>query len=147
MTMRTLRMVPARSGLTLLEVIVAMAIFLISVIAILQLVLLGGERAMDVRLQTRTSMRCQAKLAEVMAGFTPLSSGGGYTNFDEDFDKDLQWRMEATESVPGLWDVKIWVKADLASGKTVESSLFQMVLDPSIRGTTFDQPLPAPTGN
>lgn len=138
MTRRTSQ---GRAGLTLLEVIVGMAIFLISVIAIMQLVLLGGERAMDVRLQTRTSIRCQSKLAEVMIGAEPLGSGGGYTNFTDDFDKDLQWRMEATPAeASGLWIVKVWVKAELATGKIVESQLTQMVLDPSIRGTTFDQP-------
>ena len=135
----TLRTSPGRSALTLLEVVVAMAIFLISVIAILQLVLMGGERAMDVRLQTRTSMRCQSKIAEVTIGAQALSDTG-YANFEADADKDLQWRMEAKQvpDVAGLWVVNVWVKADLPTGKTVESSVSQMVVDPMIRGTTFD---------
>ena len=131
-----------RAGLTLLEVVVAMAIFLISVIAIMQLVLMGGERAMEVRLQTRTSMRCQSKLAEVMIGAQALTGSGGYASFDGDgdVDKDLQWRMDAkpVPSVANLWMVTVWVKADLPTGKTFESSVSQMVVDPSIRGTTFD---------
>jgi Tfp pilus assembly protein PilV len=138
MTMRT-----GRSALTLLEVIVAMAIFLISVIAIFQLLFLGTERAMDVRLRTRTSLRCQAKLAEIMIGAEPLNSTGSYTNFT-DTDTDLQWKMEATahpsDNKQMLYTVKVWVKAELPSGKVVESHLCQLVLNPSMRGTTFDQP-------
>lgn len=116
-----------------------MAIFLISVIAILQLILMGGERAMEVRLQTRTSMRCQSKLAEVMIGAQGLSDTG-YANFEGEADKDLQWRMQAKQvpDVEGLWIVNVWVKADLTTGNAVESYLSQMVVDPANRGTTFD---------
>lgn len=131
---------PGRAGLTLLEVVVAMAIFLISVVAILQLVLMGGERAMDVRLQTRTSMRCQSKLAEVMIGAQAMTPTG-YTDFPDGLDKDLQWQLDVKEvpSVADLWLVTVSVKADLPTGKTVESKVSQMVVDPSKRGTTFDQ--------
>jgi Tfp pilus assembly protein PilV len=135
-----------RPGLTLLEVIVSMVIFLMSVIAISQLILMGSERADDVRLQTRTSLRCQSKLAEYTVGIETLSAvGGGYAPFQDDFDKDLQWKAEATQEYEGLWTVKISVKADLKTGRTVESTLTQMILDPTIRGTTFDVPAPLPT--
>jgi type II secretory pathway pseudopilin PulG len=131
-----------RAGLTLLEVIIGMAIFLMSIVAILQLVISGTDRAQEVRFQTRTSIRCQAKLAEVMIGIEPINGGSGYTPFVEDYDKDLQWKMDVTPAeATGLWMIKISVKADLANGSTVESTLSQMVLDPTIRGTTFDQPL------
>jgi general secretion pathway protein I len=145
-----LRTTKDRAGLTLLEVIVAMAIFLISVVAILQMILMGSERAQEVRMQTRTSMRCQGKLSEAMVDPNVLaSSAGSYTNFTDDNnyldDKDLQWKMEvkANEPAMGLYTVTVWVKGDLAGGKTVESMLSQIMLDPSIRGTTFD-PAPAP---
>ena len=142
MKMRTSQ---GRVALTLLEVIVAMAIFLISVIAIFQLLFIGTERATDVRLQTRTSLRCQAKLSEIIIGAEPLNSTGSYTNFT-DTDTDLQWKMEATpnDDKQMLWTVKVWVKAELQSGKVVESHLCQLVLHPSMRGTTFDQPAMAP---
>jgi type II secretion system protein I len=136
-----------RHALTLLEVIVAMAIFLISVIAILQLVTIGSERALDVRLQMRTSMRCQSKLAEVMIGAETLRSSGSYTNFTDGIDNDLQWKIDATPTDPNqlLWTVKVSVKADLSNGKTVESQLIQMVLNPANRGSTLDPPTPPAT--
>ena len=144
----TMRIGTRRTGLTLLEVIVSMAIFLISVTALYQLVLMGGERAMDIRLQTRTSMRCQAKLAELMIGAEPLNSSGTYATFPEEYDKGLQWKVEASESgdAKGLWHVKVWVKAELPTGRSIESQLCQLMLDPSIRGTTFDEPDTTPPG-
>ncbi|MSQ94607.1 MAG: hypothetical protein EXR98_08625 [Gemmataceae bacterium] len=134
-----------RVGLTLLEVIVSTAIFLISVIAIAQLSNIGTERAVDVQLQTRTSLRCHGKLAEIVIG-AETNASGGYTPFTDDFDKDLQWRAEVgLTEVAGLLLAKVWVKAELPSGKVVESQLSQMFVDPTIRGTTFDQPNPPPS--
>ena len=130
-----------RIALTLLEVIVSMAIFLLSVIAIFQLVFMGSERAMEVRLQARTSLRCQSKLAEVMIGAEPLNSTGNYAAF-ADSDKDLQWKIEVeSKDEKGLlYLVKVWVKAELPGSKLVESYLCQMILNPAMRGTTFDEP-------
>jgi Tfp pilus assembly protein PilV len=141
-----------RSGLTLLEVIVAMAIFLMSIIAIFQLVNMGQDRAMDVRAQARTSLRCQAKLAEMTVDSSQLVSSDSYTAFS-DADKDLQWKatVEPFDETNRLYTVKVWVKADMPGGRTIESHLCQMVLNPTMRGTTFDDPKApqvgqAPTG-
>ena len=126
-----------RTGLTLLEVIVSMAIFLISVIAITQLVYLGNDRAVDVRLQARTSMRCQSVMAEVMIGAKPTSTG--WTNFEEDFDKDLQYQIESGNSgLEDLFLITVSVKADVNGNTIMMSQLTQYVLDPGVRGTTFD---------
>ena len=127
-----------RPGVTLLEVIVSMAIFLLSIIAIFELLFAGTERASDARQQTRTSMRCQGKLAEIIAGSESLQGPSSYTNFpDDDPDKDLMWKMSAdpADDKEMLYIVKVWVK-----GGAVESQLSQMVLNPTVRGTTFDAP-------
>lgn len=147
----------ARPGLTLLEVVVSVAIFGISIVAIFQLVNLGNDRAEDVRLQTRTSLLCQAKLAEMSVDSTLLSSSESYTAFDGP-DKDLSWKSDVQpypdSNSKTLFLVKVWVKADVPGGKTVESHLGQIVLNPANRGTTFDvikepaaaTPAPTPTG-
>ena len=135
-----------RVGLTLLEVIVSTVIFLISLAAIWQLSNYSQDRAVDVQMRTRTSLRAQGKLAEIVAGGESFNSSGGYTNFTDEFDKDLQWRSEITDAGPaGLHLVKVWVKVDLPAGRMVESYLVQMAVDPKTRGTTFDQPVPLPT--
>ncbi len=132
-----------RRGLTLLEVVVAMAIFSISLVPIYQLITLATERAIEVKLQARTSTLCQSKLSEVMIGAQSLSSSGGYSEYPDQ--KDVQWKMEANEQVEGLYEVKIWVKVQLEGGKMMESHLCRMVLDPSFRGSTLDLPPPPAT--
>lgn len=136
-----------RPALTLLEVVVALAIFSISILAIFQLVGMGTDRAVEVQLQTRTSLRCQAKMAEAVIGAQELTGTGDYQNFT-DADKDLQWKLEAEtmDENAMLYTVKVWVKGELPGGRVIESYLCQMVLNPKNRGTTFDPPVPPNTG-
>jgi hypothetical protein len=138
-----LRQTSRRRALTLLEVVLAMAIFLISIVAIWQLFILGMERASDVKSEARTSLRCQGLLNELIIGSLPLTTSGGYTNF-EDEDKDLQWKVEVNDGPSiGLYEVKVWVKLDPpVGGHLVESHLCQMVLDPGMRGSSLDRPTP-----
>ncbi len=134
-----------RKALTLLEVIVSLAIFLFSVIAIWQLMLIGSDRAVEVSIQARTSMRCQGKLAEVIMGAELNVPSGGYVPYTDD--PNLQYRIDVDTSggegnqVQGARLVKVFVKVDLPSGKTIESQLCQYILDPEFleRGSTMDQ--------
>lgn len=129
---------PARAGLTLLEVVISMLILLLSLGAIGVLVRMGSDRALDVQQQSRASMLCQAKLSEIMVGAEPLSSTG-YTPFKED--ADWLYRVEATQhEASGLWSVQVWAKHERADGRVVEAQLGQLLLDPSIRGSTLDRP-------
>lgn len=136
---------PTRSGLTLLEVVVSLLIFGLSIVAIQHLVSLGSDNALNVKLQSRTSLLCQRKLAEVTIGEVPLGSTSDANYGDE---KDITWTMVAKEAeIVGLWDVKITVQAKLPSGSVVSSQICQKVLDPSIRGSTLDlPPASAPAG-
>jgi hypothetical protein len=118
-------------------VLAALAIFLLALIGIGRLLTLSGERALEVQQQSRAAQLCQAKLAEVTAGVVALSSQSGA--FDED--PDWQWSVDAqSDSISGLWRVKITVSRGRPDGSRIESSLNQMVLDPSLRGSTTDTP-------
>jgi Tfp pilus assembly protein PilV len=132
-------------GFSLLEVLMALAILLFALIGIGRLLTLSGERAMKVQQQGRAAQLCQAKLAEVAAGVVSLSSQSGA--FDED--PDWQWTVDAESdsSISGLWRVKVTVSRNQADGSRVESSLNQMVLDPSLRGSTTDTPSAASTAS
>lgn len=135
-----------RRALTLLEVLIALLIFLLAVGAIELLSSYSGQRALEVQIQARASMRCQGKMAELIVGSESLNGSGGYTPFQDDFDKDLQWKADITSAGPAdLYMVKVSVKAELPGGRVVESVLSQMILDPKVRGTTFDQLPPPPT--
>ena len=62
-----------RPGLTLLEVLVALAIFLLSFAAISQLVTTAGHRALEARRKEEAARLARSKLAEVFAGAVPLT--------------------------------------------------------------------------
>jgi prepilin-type N-terminal cleavage/methylation domain-containing protein len=125
-----------RPGFSLLEVLIALAIFLVSLIALGQLLTISGERAYEVQQQSHAAQLCQSKLAEVVAGAVSLSSTSA--SFDED--PDWQWNLDAEQdsSITGLWRVQVKVSRDLPDGSHYESTINQMVLDPSLRGSTAD---------
>lgn len=129
-----------RPGMSLLEVLVAMAIFLFSVIAIAHVIGQAGDRAVDVQRQSQAIQICQAKMAEVIAGAIPLGSQGDVA-LDED--PDWHWSLDAQPgNVPGLWNVNIKVSRP-GPGGNIETSLSQLVLDPSLRGNNT-QPILTP---
>jgi prepilin-type N-terminal cleavage/methylation domain-containing protein len=125
-----------RSGFSLLEVLIASAIFLISIAVLVQLLNLTGERALEVQQLSRASQLSQSKLAEVISGAVSLSSQSG--DFDEDPDWHWQVQAEQDSSITGLWRVQVKVSRDMGDGNTIESTVNQMVLDPSLRGSTAD---------
>jgi Tfp pilus assembly protein PilV len=126
-----------RPGLSLLEVLVAMAIFLFSIVAISRLVIAGADRALETRYRSEAIQVCQQKLARVAIGELPLSSQG---DTQDDDDPDWHWSLDAEQgSISGLWNIT--VKASRArpdGGLTQYCALTQMVLDPSQRGSSFD---------
>lgn len=128
---------PGRSGITLLEVILSLAIFLFSLVAVGRLITLGTDRAADVSRQSRALLICQSKLAEIVAGVEPLQSQG---NVPCEEDSTWQWSVECTQGdIPGLWTVQVWAQRVGVEGPP-EAMLSQMVLDPSIRGNASDTP-------
>lgn len=71
------RRTPKRRGLTLLEVVLAVAILGFSLAAISQLMWIGYRSATDARARTEMVLLCDTKMAEVAAGVLPLASVGG----------------------------------------------------------------------
>ena len=74
---------PSRSGLTLLEVLIALSIFVAAFAAISQLFTLGSRAAIQASLETQAVLRCESKLAEVVAGIESLEAADG-TAFEDD---------------------------------------------------------------
>src|SRR5262249_26753300 len=86
-------------------------------------------------MQSQATQMAQAKLSEVIAGSLPLSSQSG--TIDED--PEWQWSIDAEQAdLTALWNVKVRVWRQLDEHE-VESTLSQMVLDPTYRGSIFDQ--------
>jgi len=127
----------SRPGLTLLEVLVSLAIFLLSIGALSHLVNLSSQRAFAIRQHSQAARLCQSKMAEVMVGAVPLQSQKD-ASFDED--DDWQWSLDCSQSSAStlLWTVTVTVK-NKADGKDgIAETLTQMMLDPSQKGSTLD---------
>jgi len=132
------RLARSRPGITLLEVIVSLAIFMFSIVALGHLVNVATDRAMQAQLKQQAGFMCQSKLAEIAAGAESMSSQAD-TAFPEN--ADWQWSSECSEAnIAGLWKVKVRVSRTIPSGR-IEVNLTQFVLDPTMRGSTAD---PAP---
>jgi Tfp pilus assembly protein PilV len=125
-----------RPALSLLEVIIAMAIFLMAVVVIGQLVTMGGERALEVDQQSEATMLCQSKLSELASGALPLSSQS-----DQAFDEapDYKYSIDCSQNnVSNLWNVTVTVMRERSDGTKIQTTLSQMLLDPSVRGSSQD---------
>ena len=57
-----------RSGLTLLEIVLSLALFCGAAAALSQLAWNGSRATVQARLKTQTTIRCEAKLNEILAG-------------------------------------------------------------------------------
>jgi type II secretory pathway pseudopilin PulG len=124
----------SRRGLSLLEVLAALAVFLFSLIALGQLITLGGDRARDVQWLSRATLIAQTKMAEVVAGAVPLT---GQPDTPAEDDPDWSWSVEAAaDNTPGLYLVTVRVSRPQPNGERFETTLSQYVLDPAQRGNT-----------
>ncbi len=75
-----------QAGFTLLEVIIALAIFVASFAALSQLFTIGSRAAVQSALQTQAAMRAEAKMAEVVAGVESFEAAN-----EVPFEDDANW--------------------------------------------------------
>ena len=126
-----------RPGMSLVEVLVALAIFIMSLAALGQLVQLGLDQAVDADRQTVATRLAQSKLAEFEAGALPVDGGSG--NFDDQEtgpNGTALWKWEAvgTETeIPNVFDVTVTVSTK--AGSPFSLTLSQLVFDPTSMGT------------
>src|SRR5262245_27166263 len=122
-----------RHGLSLLEVLIALAVFHIALIGIGRLVVIGSDQALEGQDQLRAAQLCQCKLAELMSGALPMTSQND-APIDDD-DPDWTWSLECEQGdVSGLWNITLRVSHQKPTGSKTEYVVSQMVIDPSLRG-------------
>ncbi len=120
-----------RAGLSLLEVLVALAIFLMSLAAIAGLVDFGAERAQAAAMTTLGTRLAQSKLAEVEAGLTPPNSSESGTFDDE---PDWTYSLEAGAALAAnTYPVTVTARREMG-GRKYEVALTQVVFDPAFQG-------------
>ena len=84
-----------RGGLTLLEVLLSLGLFLGALAALSQLWYGGVRASVQARLATQAILRCESKLNEVVAGAVPLQS-----TTDTPFEDDSTWTW-SLQVLPG----------------------------------------------
>jgi prepilin-type N-terminal cleavage/methylation domain-containing protein len=127
-----------RRGLSLLEVLVALIIFLLAFVALGHLVTVGGDLALETQQQVQAADLCQTKMAEVIAGAVPLTPQSAVP-FEED--PAWQWSLDCEQNnFPGLWNVTVQVSRQQVRGTHVVCRLSEMVLDPQKHGSLQDLP-------
>jgi type II secretory pathway pseudopilin PulG len=135
----------ARPGVSLIEVLLANAIFLISLAAIGVLVRSGSDAALEASRTNLCSQMARVKMAELEAGVgeVTLPDGGSGTFADR---PNYQWEVTATPTgVPNAYDVTVRVWNEVGS-RPVEVSISQVLLDPSLMNNAAPlQPPPPPT--
>ncbi len=122
-----------RAGLSLIEVLLALGIFVMSIVAIGRLVDMGMDREIESRFLIRASRLAQSKMGEVVSGVIPISqaSSGSGT-----FDTEPEWSWSMTsvqQSAPNLYLITVTVSRD-NRGQPFKLDLAQMVIDPLMLG-------------
>jgi Tfp pilus assembly protein PilV len=129
---------PLRRGLSLIEVLLALTIFMLALVVLGRLVDMGTDREMEARYQTRGSRLALDKLGEFEAGTRSFEETSG--TFDGADDGGWEWTAEATlqdQVAPNLYLVKVTVFRDL-KGRRFEVAMSQMMLDPAVMGSAAE---------
>lgn len=121
----------SRRGLTLLEIILALTIFFGAMAALSQLAWSGSRAAIQARLKTQAIVRCETKLAEVLAGIEALGPKSNVA-----FPDDSKWTYSVSigdSPFPDLLQVQVTVgHTGNNSLANVQFSLNRWMRDPSI---------------
>ncbi|QDU18200.1 type IV pilus modification PilV family protein [Urbifossiella limnaea] len=130
----------ARPGLTLIEVLLALAILLMSLAAIGQLVDVGSNHGTVAQFHVRGTRLAQDKLAECEAGVIDVTAGGGGT-----FEHEPEWSWSVDsqpETATNLYRVTVTVSRD-DRGKPFEVVLAQLIYDPAMTGSAAQAQKPS----
>jgi general secretion pathway protein I len=135
-----------RPGVSLLEVLIALAIFLLCFAAIGQLVDVAADHALSTRFQNTGTRLAVSKMHEVEIGAIPVSTGGS-GDFSADGDDGWQWTVTSSATdIANVYSVTVSVSRDYR-GRPFEIILTQTVFDPLIMGTAAEaQPPEPPSG-
>jgi len=120
-----------RTGLTLLEVLIALGIFVSSVAVISQLLAQGVRGAKLAQYETEAILRAESKLAEVVAGAVPFQSAQNVPYADNDA---WNWSVSLQPgSTDELFIVEVTVNRTATSSLgSVDFTVARLVRDPQL---------------
>ncbi|MBY0585718.1 prepilin-type N-terminal cleavage/methylation domain-containing protein [bacterium] len=118
------------SAFTLLEVILALAIFVGSIAVLSRLLIVGGEFSETAEFEAQAWLLAESRWAEIESGIRTLSQPGP---FPIDEAPGWEWGFEATAgSLPSLYTVKLFVrKAGQLPGDAASIELTRLYFDDS----------------
>jgi len=132
-----------RPGISLLEVLLALAIFLLALVAIGQLVDIGTDSALDSQAQATATRLAQSKLAEVEAGAVALDGSSSSGSFD--VEPEWQWDVSSTQAnIPNLYTVTVRVSREFRN-RQFQVTMTQLVFDPKQMGNAQEAQKPQTT--
>ena len=119
-----------RSGITLLEVVIALAIFLGAISVNSQIVNTGSQAAISAQQQSEAVRRCETVLAETLAGIIPLQNSGG--TFEDD--PNWSWSVSVLDGphIDLLAIEAVVVHADQFGDTDEEFTLVRWVRNPEL---------------
>ena len=125
---------PARGGFSLLEVVVAMAIFLMAMVVIGELVNMGARNSLMARQMTKAVLLAESKQNETLTG-NEIGQSEISGNFPEE--PDWQYTVNAEPAgIDGLLRVTTTVSfAGTSSDEQVSVTLTRWATDPAWRQT------------
>lgn len=119
-----------------MEVLIALAIFLMAITAIGRLVDMGMDRELESQFQIRGARLAQSKMGEIISG--TLGSLSSLSSSSGSFDNDPEWSWNMTALPQGtpasLYLVTITVSRD-NRGKQFQYVLTQMAIDSYMLGS------------
>ena len=152
---------PIRNGYSLLEVILATAILLGSVVVLGELARIGRKHVTSAEQLSAAQLVCEAKINEILAGLSPLENVAetlvGPTNFSPrgELATDTRSEMKASETLeaetwetgpqwlytvdvqpldwPGLVALKVTVTEDVENKRPTQFSIIRWVRDPTFQ--------------
>jgi general secretion pathway protein I len=123
----------SRSGLSLLEIIISVAIFMASLAAIMEGLQIGRRSELSARLQSEAVLRSETVMGEILCGVNEASSAQG-NPFDDDETGNWEWSAEVTEAgTTGLLQVTVLVEHRPGGGEpNAAFTLVRFMRDPQL---------------
>jgi len=120
-----------RTGMTLLEVFIALAIFIGALAVITQIVSTGSRAAVQAQLQTDAVLRAETVMAEAVAGVIALQSASGQAFSD---DPDWTWSLTVAEgSHIDTLQLTVVVNHANSTGRiNAQATLTRLLRDPQV---------------
>lgn len=127
-----------RAGLSLMEVLVSLAIFLMALTALTFLVNNSSNLAGDARARARAAQLARSKINEMAAGALPLESQPDGSFEDEPL---YRWSADVGEgATTGLLNVSVTVTYKPDDPYPLKVTMSRIILDPKYTGSTQDVP-------